>query len=214
MNTQRKRFFVAGGIAVFSLMVGNTAWSTDSPLQVVRMTTEQALSVLQDPAYQEEQHQEKRMEKMWEIIVPRFDAQEIAQRSLGVQGRQLTDGQKKNFQQLFLQLVKQNYSDTLKRYTADAQFSFDGEQVEGDSAEVQTHIKTPSQDQPFSVMYRLHRKNGEWLVYDVVAENISMVRNYRTQFSRIMTDSSYEDLERAIKEKLMENGTASAASAS
>ncbi|MGH9425391.1 MAG: MlaC/ttg2D family ABC transporter substrate-binding protein, partial [Terriglobia bacterium] len=99
-------------------------------------------------------------------------------------------------------------------YTADAQFSFDSEQIEGDSAEVQTHIKTPARDKPFSIVYRLHQKNGEWLVYDVVAENISMVRNYRNQFSRIMNDASYEELERAIKEKLTEKGTAPSPQAS
>lgn len=41
-------------------------------------------------------------------------------------------------------------------------------------------------DKTFAVVYRLQEKEGQWLIYDVVAENVSMVRNYRNQFSRIL----------------------------
>jgi len=107
--------------------------------------------------------------------------------------------------QLFIELVEKSYGHTLdRRYTKDVQFSFDQERIEDNFAEVDTRILLPSQDRPFSVNYRLHRVGGKWLVYDVVIENVSMVRNYRTQFSRIINKSSYEGLVQAIERKLKE----------
>ncbi len=177
-------------------------WASPSPLEIIRSTTSQALAVLEHPEYQGDGHRQERIDKMWEIILPRFAPEEIAQRSLGVHWRQLTDKQRAHFVQIFIQLVKNNYSNTLDRYTKDAQFFFDSEHVEGDFAEVQTRIQSPSQEKPLSIVYRLHQQEGEWFVYDVVAENVSMVQNYRNQFARIIADSSFDGLVQVIEQKL------------
>jgi phospholipid transport system substrate-binding protein len=51
-----------------------------------------------------------------------------------------------------------------------------------------------------SVVYRLKHANGKWKVYDAVVENISSVNNYRSQFDRVLSKSSYEELKRMLKE--------------
>jgi len=149
------------------------------------------------------QRQQER-EQMWEVVLPQFDSEEIARRSLGIHWQKLTEEQKKEFTRLFIQLIKKNYSSTLDRYTADAQFSFDEENIEGEYAEVRTRITAPVQEKTYSVVYRLHRKTGTWLIYDVVAENVSLVQNYRNQFSRIIDKSSVEGLFDTLKQKLEE----------
>ena len=78
------------------------------------------------------------------------------------------------------------------------------ENIEGDYAEVHTRILTPSHAKPFSVVYRLHREGDTWLIHDVVAEHVSLVQNYRTQFSRIFNKSSGAGLIDALKRKLEE----------
>ena len=55
--------------------------------------------------------------------------------------------------------------------------------------------------QEFSVNYRLHNVNGDWKVYDVVIEDISLVNNYRAQFSRVLASSSYQELVHEMKDK-------------
>lgn len=185
---------------------GKNVWAAESPLQMIRTTTTQAFAVLQDPAYQGEEHRQARVRKMWEILLPSFDERAIAQGALGVHWRELSEEQRTHFTQLFIQLVKHSYSGTLDRYTEDAQFFFDSERIDGDYAEVRTRIKTPSQPDAFAVVYRLHRENGRWLVSDVVAENVSMVQNYRNQFNRILTRSSFDGLVQALEDKLKELG--------
>ena len=42
---------------------------------------------------------------------------------------------------------------------------------------------------------------GEWKIYDVVVEDISVVANYRSQFNRILAKGSFDDLIQRLKEK-------------
>ena len=203
MDMQTKRFRRIGlceiGV-VLSLLWYWNAWAAESPLDLVRRTTEQAVAVLQNPSLKD--RPQERAEKFWQITLPRFDTQEIAKRCLGPQWNQITEEQRKEFVQLFIELVKRSYQSTLEHHTSDARFSFDGERTEGDFAEVDTRILAPSQEKPLSVNYRLHREGDKWLIYDVVAENVSLVRNYRNQFDRILKDSSYEGLVQALKKKI------------
>jgi phospholipid transport system substrate-binding protein len=171
---------------------------------MIRSTTNQALAVLADPSEQGKEQRQKQVERMWEIVLPRFDTDEIAKRSLGVHWQTLTEDQKKEFAHLYIQLIKKNYGSTLERYTTDAQFFFDRENIEGDHADVDTRIMAPSQEKAFSVVYRLHRAGDEWLIHDVVAENVSLVQNYRNQFSRIIAQSSAGGLLDALKRKIAE----------
>ena len=52
-----------------------------------------------------------------------------------------------------------------------------------------------------AVVYRLWRSGGKWKVYDAVIENVSIVNNYRAQFDRVISKSSYEDLKKMLKDK-------------
>ena len=177
-------------------------YAAESPMEVIRTTTTQALAVLEDPSYRGEDRRRARIRQMWEVILPSFDEREIARRALGVYWRERTKEQRAYFTQLFIQLVKNSYSGTLDRYTEDAEFFFDSERIDGDYAEVHTRIKTPAQFDAFEVVYRLHREDGRWLVHDIVAEHVSMVRNYRNQFARIINRSSFNGLMEALDEKV------------
>jgi phospholipid transport system substrate-binding protein len=194
----------ATGIGLLILFSHVSTWAAESPTAVVRSTIEQATAVLQDPAYQGAEHRQVRMDKIREIVLPHFDPREIARRTLGIHWHARTEEQRREFIQLFITLVEQTYSSTLDRYTGNVRFVFDRQRIEGTFAEVQSRVFDPSLDKTFSVNYRLHQVDGKWLVYDVVLENISMVRNYRTQFNRIITKSSYEELVQSIQRKLQQ----------
>lgn len=199
-----KSWSVVTAVLIGCLCWSVRAWAADSPLDMIRSTTNRALAVLANLSGQGKEQRQQQLEKMWEIVLPSFDTAEIAQRSLGVHWRTLTEDQKKEFASLYTQLVKKNYESTLDRYTKDAQFFFDREDIDGDHAEVHTRIMTPSQENAFSVVYRLHRAGDEWLIHDVVAENVSLVQNYRNQFSRIIAQSSATGLLDALKRKIAE----------
>jgi phospholipid transport system substrate-binding protein len=81
---------------------------------------------------------------------------------------------------------------------------FDQERIENDFAEVDSRIIDPTQQKTFSLNYHLHKVNEKWLVYDVVIENVSLVRNYRNQFHRILEKKSYADLVETIRTKIQQ----------
>ena len=104
----------------------------------------------------------------------------------------------------FYRLVENFYRRTLDRYTREGQIFYDSERIEDLFAEVDTHLRSPTQSAPISITYHLHKVGEQWLIYDMVIANVSLVRNYRTQFDRIVSTSSYAELVRNIEHKLQE----------
>jgi len=205
----RMRSFFCAIVSLSALAAALPAWAADSPLETLRATTERARAVLQDPAYQGADRRQARVEKVKQILLPQFDPQEIVKRTLGPYWRDRTEAQKKEFTQLFIQLIEKTYSGMLDRYNPDVKFFYDQERVEDDFAEVDTRIFDPVQNRTYAISYHLHKVDGKWLIYDIVAENVSLVRNYRNQFNRILSKSSYEDLVETIQSKLKQLSTSS-----
>lgn len=181
-----------------------SAWAMESPLETVRATIERATSVLQNPEYQGKEHLRIRVQKVREAVEPQFDVEEIAKRTLGTYWSQRTEEERKEFIRLFTEFVQKTYSGMLDRYTTNVRFLYDQERIDDKFAEVDTRIFDPTQNKAFAVMYKMHQVDNKWLVYDVVAENVSMVRNYRNQFNRIINKSSYQDLLQALQNKIKE----------
>ena len=186
------------GVIVFS------ASAADSPLAMIRATVQKTLAILQDPAIQGATHRSERLGKLETAILPHFDTMSMAQRSLGLYWRQLTKDEKKEFLSIFTSLVEQTYGSTIDRYANDVHISYDQERVEGDFAEEDTHVLAPSQGDPLPINYYLHQVHGQWRIYDIQIDDISLVLNYRAQFSRILSASSYDNLVLRLRRKLQE----------
>jgi len=103
---------------------------------------------------------------------------------------------------LFTDLLERAYIDRIEGYS-DEKFAYVREILDKNYAEVNSRIVTHNGEE-FSLNYKVMLKNGEWKVYDVVVENISLVNNYRSQFTRIIANSSYDELVRRMKEKQIE----------
>ena len=202
VNTVRRTLVKSIGIGLLGLVFPGLATATDSPLAVIRTTMYEIVAILQDPAYQEPDQSQVRIQKVREVALPQFDSRELAKRTLGVHWRDRTEEQRQEFIRLFTDLLEKTYSSTLDRYREDTEIFFDREHIDGSYAEVDCRILAPSLKKTFSLSYRLHLVEGRWLIYDVVIENVSMVRNYRTQFNRIINKSSYENLVQRIESKL------------
>ena len=79
---------------------------------------------------------------------------------------------------------------------------YTGEIPSGDTAEVRTVVVRANDRIPLN--YRLINQGGDWKVYDVIIEGVSLVSNYRSQFSRIIHESSYAELVKRLKTKVSE----------
>jgi len=52
------------------------------------------------------------------------------------------------------------------------------------------------------IFYRLTNKSGQWKVYDLIIEGVSLVKNYRTQFREILAKDSPEKLLEILRNKV------------
>lgn len=169
------------------------------PTDQIKMTVDRALIVLKDPRLKSAAKAKERREQLRQILFARFDFTEMARRSLGSNWRRRTAREQEEFVRLFTELLERAYSDTIESYT-DEKIVYLGEKLDGSYAEVNSRVIT-SKGQEFTIDYKSRLVGNEWKVYDVVIENVSMVNNFRSQFNRVINNSSYDELVRRLREK-------------
>jgi phospholipid transport system substrate-binding protein len=188
------------GLAI--LLLVQSVWvAAGVPGDQVRQTADKVLAILKDPQLKGESKKNERRDKLREVIYQRFDFTEMARRSLGSEWRRRSPEEQKEFVKLFTGLLERAYLDNIESYNGE-KFRYVKEQEDNNHAEVDTKI-IDNKGQEFSVNYRLHKVNGDWKVYDVVIEDISLVNNYRSQFNRVLATSSYEELVNRMKGKTL-----------
>lgn len=173
--------------------------SAGAPTEQIKSTVDRALLVLKDPQLKQLSNHNERRDQLRQILFARFDFPEMSRRALGANWRQRTPQEQEEFVRLFTELLERSYAGIIESYT-DEKIVYANERVDGDFADVGSKIVT-SKGEEYSINYKVHLVSNEWKVYDVVAENISLVNNYRSQFSRIISRESYEELIRRLKNK-------------
>ena len=165
----------------------------------VRQTADKVLLILQDPRLKAPDNKKERRNQLRQVISARFDFSEMAKRSLGQYWQQRSAEEQRQFVQLFTDLLERSYADQIESFNGE-KILYGRETQDKDNAEVDTRVVT-SKGEEFSVNYKLQAADREWKVYDVVIENISLVNNYRSQFNRVLANSSFDDFLRKLREK-------------
>lgn len=155
--------------------------------------------ILTNPALKGDSKKADRRRKLREIVYSRFDFNEMAKRSLGAEWKKRNPEEKKEFVQLFTGLLETAYLDQLESYNGE-KVQYVNESQDNNFSEVNTKLINNNGEE-FSLDYRLHTVNGDWKVFDVVVENISLVNNYRSQFRRVLAKSSFRELVQTMKQK-------------
>ncbi len=169
---------------------------------MAKQVIDKALSILNDPAYAGPAKKQQRHDMVKQIVDRHFDYREMAKRSLGATWNSLSNPQRDEFVRIFAELLEASYADKIDRYVKNVRIDYPGERLDGDYAEVPTVVVRPNDRIPLT--YRLHNESGTWMVYDVVIEGVSLVSNYRSQFSRIISESSYAELVKRLRTKVNE----------
>jgi phospholipid transport system substrate-binding protein len=170
-----------------------------TPTEQLQATIQQVLIIVNGSAGQRD---ERRKEQLRETLMPRFDWVEMARQSLGKHWEHVPD-RHGEFVSAFAEFLGNSYVGKIASYK-DEKVLFLGEAVNQYQALVKTKI-VPNKGEPTTVDYKLHRIDGEWKVYDVVVEDISLVVNFRSQFQRILVKGSFDDLLSQLRAKEMKN---------
>lgn len=186
-------------LSAFFALCGAAAMAGE-PTETVKSTVDRVVQILTDPAYKGEANKEERRKLLRQTLSPRFDFAEMARRSLGVEWSRRTPEEQDEFVKLFTAFLERTSVQNIESYNNE-RFVYTGEKISSGHAEVEGKIVSPGEDD-VRIDYLLDRAAGEWKVYDLVIDGISFDGNFRSQFSRLIRQSSYEGLLQRLKEKL------------
>src|SRR6266513_3260462 len=141
---------------------------------------------------------EKNRNFLRQILLTRFDYAAMAQQSLGNRWVDL-NGKEQEFVSAFADFVEHSYMSTLGSYRGE-KVVYDRDRVDGESAEVDTRV-VGGEGAPIRIEYKLHLTGSEWMVYDAVVDDVSVIGNYRSQFARVLRTASLEQLIQSLRAK-------------
>ena len=198
---RRRRFLIF--VVVMGLMVNLTAGSVCEAASEItsqlKSTIDKVIDIVTDEKMKS--NKEGRRVALRKTIDQRFNYSQMVRRSLAKNWEPRSDQERQEFIKLFKTLLENSYANKLESYS-DEEIKYIDEVVKGQYAQVRTKVVRPSST--IAVDYNLINENGTWKVYDFVIEGVSMIRNYRSQFTKIIRKESYEVLVKKLRSKVNE----------
>jgi len=191
----RRWFRLSALLLMMSLLLPLSA--SASALDDVRTTVEQVLVVLRN----KELPVQQRRDQLSKLIRARFDFEIMSQSTLGRQWKKASPEEQANFIRLYSDLLEATYLGRIEAYT-DEKVAFGEEKVRGDKALVETRIVTKSVEVPID--YKLVQRPEGWMVYDVVIEGVSLIRNFRSSYGEIVDREGFSGLFDKMEQKVAE----------
>ncbi|MGD8890141.1 MAG: ABC transporter substrate-binding protein [Desulfobacterales bacterium] len=186
-------------IFAFTILIPYQGFAA-TPKETVETGVNKVLKILGDPDFKAKSKDAK-ITEVGNIIGEVFDYKELSKRTLGKDWKKLSAEQQTEFVTLFRQLLQGVYADRLLAYS-DQKVIFDKEiMLKKGRAEVQSYI-VMSDGKRTPLFYRLTDKSGQWKVYDLIIEGVSLVKNYRTQFRDILANGSPDKLIQILRDKV------------
>ena len=198
---KRQRFFihlVVVGLMIHLSMVSECFADSEVTSQL-KDTIEKVIKIVQDEALDKDK--QARRVALRKTIAERFNYRQMVIRSLAKNWDARSDQERQEFIALFKSLLENSYANKLEAYQ-DEKINYVDEIVKGKYALVKTEVVRKSST--IRVDYKLIQENGNWKVYDFVIEGVSMIRNYRSQFTKIIRRDSYEVLVQKLTDKINE----------
>jgi len=137
--------------------------------------------------------------KIIDLVNERFNYSVMAKRTLSVNWKKATTEQREQITQLFTLLLRRTYLNNIKMFTNEV-VEFNKQKIRKNSAIVYTVIITSTSEIPIN--YKMTEKNGQWMVYDVTIEGISLIRNYSSTFREIVKKEGIDGLIKRMESKL------------
>lgn len=185
-------------LSVFALDASGQA--LESPTEVVRATVGEVIRLLEDPKLKDPAKLPSRRRMLEAVIATRFDYAEMSKRALAAHWAPLTPAQRAEFVDLFKSFLSDRYAEKIEGYSGEQVFYL-SEKVQGAFAEVRTELRSSKVAIPMD--YRLFLKEGRWYAYDIVVDGVSLVKNYRSQFEKIVRSHSYDELVTRLRNRAL-----------
>ncbi|WP_225071163.1 ABC transporter substrate-binding protein [Desulfuromonas sp. CSMB_57] len=178
--------------------VGMAGAALPGPTEQLRGTIDRIIETLRDRSLP----RDEMLSRVSVLVRSKFDFWAMSQRTLAVNWNRATPEQRQRFVALFSQLLEDTYRERIGSYTYQNEYvKYISEKVEGTRGEVHTIVVANNE---IPVTYRVRLKGQEWLVYDVVVEEVSLISNYRSTYNEIVRREGMDGLLKRMEQRIRE----------
>lgn len=184
--------------AAFVAVAGLSAAVSAAPVppdEVVKGTTEQLQKEIAAREAEFRGDPAKLYAYVDEVVVPKFDTKYIAQLILARHWRNASDEQRKRFQAAFKDMLVHSYANALVEYHTQVKAEWQPLRMAADATDVTVNSRLLREGKPpLPIGFAMRLKDGEWRVYDIVIENLSLVTSFRSQINSEIKRTSLDAL--------------------
>jgi phospholipid transport system substrate-binding protein len=169
-----------------------------SPLEIVKNRNLTIESILEKEG---ETVSPETREKLKKVINEFMDFNELSRLALGKYWQERTEQEKKEFVEVFSQLIKNSSVKKLEIYKAD-RLVYKEPAITGQKARVTTIAYKERKN--VEIVYKMHLAESQWLVYDIEIDGVSTAINYRDSFYKEIAKTSYREMYNKLANRLKE----------
>ena len=202
---QRLKVVKKAGIALLSFVclfvsLEAAGAAASEPMAEVKASVDKILQIVRESkASSDGDLPEGKRKQVMDVVYARFDFRAMSQLALARSWKEITAKEQDHFVSLFAQVLENTYFDRINSYSGE-EILFKEQEKSGDKAMVSSVVVKDNTETP--VVYKLRYAKDKWVVYDVIIEGVSLVRNYRTQFASIIEKEKYAGLIKRLEEKI------------
>ena len=177
------------------------AFAQEAPDALVKRVSQEVLQIIRtDPKVQA--GDQARIRELVEVkLAPYFDMDRMTALAMGRNYRQATPEQKKRLADEFKSLLVRTYSGALNQYR-DQTLDYKPLRAEANAADVtvRTEVVRPGQP-PVQIDYSMEKTPSGWKAYDVIVGGVSLVTNYRDEFTQQIQAGGIDGLIKTLAAK-------------
>lgn len=190
-------------------------FSPDSPAGIIRSYADKAVSTLNDTNLTDIDNTDPLRKELSGQLAPIVNFELMTRSALGPQARQINQDQLNELTNVFQPLVIRLYISRLVEYMVDKDNPWRLDRIEVHDQEIRgngrfalvsgsAHVYREENHRSLSMNFRMIKEDDQWLVYDLEFENVSLVENYRSQFTSVLSNNSVDYLVKQLNKKLDE----------
>jgi phospholipid transport system substrate-binding protein len=194
-------------VAMLAALLALPALAQEAPDALVKRVSQEAIAIIKSDPKVQAGDQARIRELIETKLAPHFDIERMTALATGRAYRTATPEQKKELAEQFKTLLIRTYSSALNQYRDQ---TIEAKPLRADpnatDVTVRTEVIRPGQA-PVQIDYSMTKTPSGWKAYDVIVGGVSLVTNYRDEFTQQVQAGGIDGLIRSLQAK---NGTGAA----
>ena len=174
------------------------------PVEALKAPIQQVVEILDDPQYNDPALRSDQREKIRSATKDMFDFDLIAKRATGRYHweNSFTPQQRQEFTDLFARFLGNTYLSRIKGDVKGLKVEYLDQYIDEARKQAKVKTKIPTTNGDLTVDYSMRLTDGQWKIYDVYVEGVSLVQNYQTQFRDLFEKESAKQVIERLRQKI------------